>query len=357
MDGIKKQLGINVYIQVVYSLAVVMEKLGSLTNALNMVKWAITNAPNNPKLCLHASRLYLKKGQVDNAVYYWKKVAGRENIGCFLYWLRGHRKGSLKEEQAYYGQWPHRQVEKERYYGNNNKNSNNTGLELLERGCTPEALKVFMKELEEGGADAILYFNIGHVLSKLNSHHKALEFYERAQSLGLNSIELFNNKGYSLFLLNRFEEAQTCYELARGLAPTDYGILNNLAACYIKTNQCDKAVKFFKKAIQNHPGDATLANNLAMCLETSDQKDEALKHYDMALQWEKKETNKKIIALNKIKCLITLQKYQEALVLCDSQQEEEHDFELWSIRGELLNELGKISEAAEYYRKAFGLTR
>ncbi len=357
MDGsIKNLRNINISVQVLYSLAVIMEKIGSLTKALSIVKRAITNAPNNQKLYLHASRLYLKKGQVDKAAIYMKKAAGQENLGIFLYCLNGSYRKKMHTGHQSNTYWWSQQPEGKESYGNNTANSNKTGLDLLERDCIHAALTVFLQDLKEDEGDAGLYYNIGYTLSKLNRHIEALKFYEKAQSKGLNNVELLNNKGYSLFMLDRFEEAQTCYELARCLAPLDYTVLNNIAACYIKTNRPDKAVNYYKSAAQSNPGDATLENNLAMCLEANGQKDEAVRHYDLALQCETKEELKKMITLNKIKCFITLQRYQDALVLCDGLPDEKLDYELWSIRGELLGKLGKNSEAAESYRKAFGLT-
>lgn len=348
MGGIIRNLkSNNIGVFILCCLAVVMEKLGSQTNALNILKRAFNEDPGDQKLYLHASRLYLKKGQVDKAVYYWKRAAGQENIGSFLYWLntcgvkQAAKKNHIKPVQSF-DQADERNLER-------------IGLDLLDKGYANDALTIFMQLLGQEKADAVLYFNIGCVLSKLDRHSEAVEYYEKAQSMGLNNPGLLNNKGYSLFMLNRFEEAQTCYELARGLDPNDYDILNNLAACYIKTNQQRKAVEYLKRMATNHPGDATLQNNLAMCLEATGQTHEAVVYYDKALQWETNEKNKKVIALNKIRCLVTLERYQEALTLCESLPAEEDDYELWGIKGELLNELGKISEAAECYRKAFGL--
>ncbi len=356
MDGsIKNLININIGVQALYSLAVIMERFGSLTNALNIVKRAITNAPNNQKLYLHASRLYLKKGQVDKAIIYWKKAAGQDNLGIFLYWLNSISKKSHTKHHAF-PYWLSQQREGKDNYRDNITDLNNTGLKLLEKDCTHDALTVFLQDLKNDEGDAGLYYNIGYTLSKLNRHTEALGFYEKAQNSGLNNVELLNNKGYSLFLLNRLEEAQTCYELARCLAPHDYVILNNIAACYIKTNQPDKAVNYYKSATQNHPGDATLENNLAMCLEATDQQNEAVKHYDLALQREIEVDLKKKITINKIKCFIYMQRYQDALVLCDGLSNEKSDYELWSIKGELLSRLGKITEATDSYRKAFGLT-
>ncbi len=358
MECISNKLrSIQVDIQLLYSLAIIMEKLGALTKALSMVQRALTiaSATNKQKLYVQASRLYLKKGQMDQAVLFWKKAAGQENLGIFLYWLNRCQKKPNRGHQLHTFQWL--QQPKEQNYGYlHTAMAQNCGLDLLEKGRLPDALTAFLQDLRKNGGNAGLYFNIGHTLSKLNRHLEALVYYEKAQNSALNTVEMFNNKGYSLFMLNRFEEALACYEIARWLAPRDYAILNNLAACYVKTNQPDKAVNYLHKAAQSYPGDAALENNLAMCLEAIGQKAEAVKHYNLALQWANQEEHKKMMILNKIKCLITLHRYEEALVLCDEQQEAKLDVELWSIRGELLSKLGKITEATDNYRNSFGLT-
>lgn len=62
-----------------------------------------------------------------------------------------------------------------------------------------------------------------------------------------------------------------------------------------------------------------------------------------------------MMTLNKIKCLTTLHRHEEALVLCDEQPEAKLDLELWSIRGELLSKLGKITKATDSYSNSYGL--
>ncbi|KAF1084671.1 TPR repeat-containing protein YrrB [Sporotomaculum syntrophicum] len=353
MEHIRKKLrSIQFDIELLYCMAVIMEKLGALSKALSIVQRALTSATNKQKLYVQASRLYLKKGQVDQAVLCWKKAAGQENLGIFLYWLNRCKKKPYRGQQLHTFQWFQQPVE-QNYGYLHTATAQNYGLKLLENGRLTDALAAFLQDLRENGGNAGLYFNIGHTLSKLNRHLGALVYYEKAQNSALNTVEMFNNKGYSLFMLNRFEEALACYEIARWLAPRDYAILNNLAACYVKTNQPDKAVNYLQKAAQSYPGDATLENNLAMCLEATGQKTEAVKHYDLALQYANQEEHKKMMTLNKIKCLITLHRYEEALVLCDGQPEAKLDVEWWSIRGELLSKLGKITETTDNYRNSY----
>jgi len=106
MDGNIKQLeNINISVQVLYSLAIIFEKLGYLSYSLGMLQRAITIAPNKPKLYLLASRLYLKKGQLDKAMMCWEKAVGQENLGVFLYWLNSLRKKSYTEQRTYPNCW------------------------------------------------------------------------------------------------------------------------------------------------------------------------------------------------------------------------------------------------------------
>lgn len=363
MDGIVKGIrSLNGAAVILYSMALVLETLGSRNMALNMFKRAIRKSPQNRWLHLHASRLCLKKGQVDMAVTHWKKAARPEDIGCFIYWLNKSNRMPVRRHITVRNSGLSAQTVEVEPVNAAQKQlpdplQHDTGLVLLEQGNASGALEVFFKELQTEKTDPGLLFNTGVTLSKLDKHAEALDYYEKAQGLGLNSLELLNNKGYSLFSLGRFEEAQTCYELARGMAPDDNTIFNNLAACYIKTGQAAKAYSSFAALVEQNPGDPILRNNLAMCLELCGNEEEALVHYDRALVLSRDTRDKNTILFNKVNCLIKLNRYRESLDACDSMSfgNDGSEFELWALRAELLNKLGRTGEAADSYRKALGL--
>ena len=361
VNGLFKLLkSFKVTVFLLCSLAFILEAAGSNKSAMKLVNRALAKDPGNREFNLQASRLNLKGGQVDKAVTHWKKAAGSENIGSFLYWLDKRKITSKDSKEMHHNnlknnnpwndlagvvrKWPVKQPV-----------LNDVGLGLLERGYINEALQIFLQDLKNCKNDSNLLFNTALAYSKLDSHTIALEYYIEAQRVGLNSLELLNNKGYSFFCLNRFEEAQTCYELARGLAPNDYIVLNNLAACYVKSRQPNKAESCFIAAVKNNPGDALLINNLAMCLDIYGKSKEAVKQIEKALSIEKDIGNKYRILKNKIHCLIKLNQYEEALELCALILLKYDDIETWGIQADLLNELGRAGEAAESYRKALGL--
>jgi len=88
MEGVVNKLkGLSGPTRLLYGLALLLEVIGSSNAALYLFKKAIQKAPKNRWLYMHTSRLFLKKGQVDMALTHWKKAAGPEDIGCFIYWL------------------------------------------------------------------------------------------------------------------------------------------------------------------------------------------------------------------------------------------------------------------------------
>ncbi len=366
MGGVARKLkGLNGPARLLYGLALLLEITGSSNAALYLFKKAIQKAPKNRWLHMHTSRLFLKKGQVDMALAHWKKAAGPGDMGCFIYWLSKSIRMPLQEKATRFdlvspvlneeprevaAGWQGDGKQKEQVPGD-------TGLELLEKGKVNEALEFFFKELQSEKSDPVLLFNTGLALSKLGKHDQALFYYEKAQGLGMNNLELLNSKGYSLFNLGRFEEAQTCYELARSMAPGDYTIINNLAACYIKTGQRDIAQQYFHAAAQNNNVDALTINNLAMCLETCGQTEEAIHYFDRSLELCANGHEKNIVLINKVNCLARLMRYKDALDACEQMACGcQNEFELWALRAELLNELGRTAEAADCFRKALGLT-
>lgn len=345
-----------------YGMARLLETLGSPNKALALFQRAIKRSPQNRWLHLHASRLCLKKGQVDMAVTHWKKAAGPEDIGCFIYWLnKCNRMPAIQNKTPGRPGMLVRAVEPGGAVSAARKPFANprgdTGLELLEQGDPGGALDVFYRELQTEKSDPGLLFNTGVALSKLNKHTEALVYYEKAQALGYNSLELLNNKGYSLFNLGCYEEAQTCYELARSLAPADYTIFNNLAACYLKTGQAAKACHHFTTAVEKNPGDALLVNNLAVSLEEYGDREKALEFYSRALSLCKNNPDYNTVLYNQIHCLCKLHRYQEALEACEHirPDSEGSEYELWALRAEILHALGRTGEAADSYRKALGL--
>lgn len=365
--------GTSVAISLWQAGARLLEALGAEEQALRLVNRAVKVAPQKSELHLHATRLCLKRGKVDQAILHWRKAAGEQGRTSLLYWLRrtagrgqsvqrllrnNHRVEEVPVQENGQNRANTVKPKSSRFFQLFNDRPptlslNDVGVQLLEMGRVEEALAVFRQELAAKGISPTLCFNLGLAFSKLGHHREALEYYERAQAGGLNSVELLNNKGYSLSFLRQDEEAVACYELAKEMSPGDGVILANLASCYHRLELYHQALNCYENALRCLPADPVIYNNYALCLEDVGRSEEALDCYERALALAPRSKN---ILLNKAACLQKLGRYREALEICDGIIAREPDCpETWGLKGNLCKEMGDSREAVRCYGRALGV--
>ena len=363
--------GTNVTVGLWQAGARILEALGAEEQALRLVRRAVKAAPQKSELHLHATRLCLKRGKVDQAILHWRKAAGEHGRTSLLYWLKRSdnralniqhlAKNRLRQEE--YSSEARSLSKEERrepagllkIFGvsSGSLSLNDIGIQLLEMGRLEEALLVFRKVLAAEGNSPAICFNLGLTLSKLGRHREALDYYERAQAGGLNSVELLNNKGFSLSCLKQYEEAIACYELAKEMSPGDGVILANLASCYHRLKLYKQALNCYENAVRCLPSDAVVYNNYALCLEELGKFEEALQNYDRALELAPFSKN---VLLNKAVCLQKMGRRQESLAIYEEIIEREPGCtEAWGLKGNLFREMGCVEEAARCYGRALGL--
>ncbi|SHI72515.1 tetratricopeptide repeat protein [Desulfofundulus thermosubterraneus] len=356
----------------------ILEALGADEQALRWIDRAMRLEPRQATLHLHATRLCLKRGRLDRAILHWKKVAGEQGKTSLLYWLKRTNQRAFNASRLIQKTGTYSLEEKEKNPAPPVKERKNSlprflgrfgdifqrhpdtppldeiGVQLLEIGRAEQALAVFRQVQLCQGASPELYLNMGLAASKLGRHEEALEYYQRAQAGGLNNVEIMNNKGYSLSHLGRYEEAIACYELAKEMCPGDAAILSNLASCYHRAQLYQKALSCYENALRCSSNDTTTLNNYALCLDEMGRHGEALQFYDRALAVD---PDNQTILLNKAACLVKLKRYDEAIAICDQILARKPGcLETWGMRGNVLNEMGRTSEAVECYNRALSLS-
>ncbi len=372
LPALKRQSTVAVLWQVG---ARILEALGADEQALRWIDRAMRLDPRQATLHLHATRLCLKRGRLDRAILHWKKVAGEQGKTSLLYWLNRTNQRAFNASRLIQKTGTYSLEEKEKSPpspGKQRKNSlarfrdlfrrrsdtlplDEIGVQLLEIGRAEQALALFRQVQLCQGASPELYLNMGLAASKLGRHEEALKYYQRAQAGGLNNVEIMNNKGYSLSHLGRYEEAIACYELAREMCPGDATILTNLASCYQRAQLYQKALSCYENALLCCSSDATTLNNYALCLDETGRHEEALQLYNRALALE---PDNRTLMLNKAACLLKLKRYDESMAICDQILARQPGCsETWGMRGNVLNEMGRTSEAVECYNRALGLFR
>lgn len=337
-------------------LASALEVCGAHRLALRYIQKALTNNPDNTDLHMHASRLYLKGGQVDKAALHCKKAAIGVGPGGFLYWINKASNGSY-----FYPQNKNENLDLQEETPSQRDTLedkavtfNNSGIYLLQQHRYQEAITCFEQAMKASGIDPVILTNIGLAYTKMKEYPRALEIFERAQALGYSNLELLIHKGYNLFYLNRYEEAVTCFELARQISPEDSAVLCNLGSCYQSMGMFNEAVDCFEIALGITPEDATMYNNLALCFEQLDQLDKAKDNYIKALELSPQDV---IIMNNFAACLGRLGEYEKAVQLCDQALIlQPNNYETWGVKGNLLIDMGKNSEAGKAFARALGLS-
>ena len=115
-----------------------------------------------------------------------------------------------------------------------------------------EEIQVLAKALELDENNANVLVKLGRAYRVLNFPGKALEYYERAQSIDPDFPQVYSNTGAVYLVQKDYERAAECYEKALSLisaADVDYPtVLANYAIVLARTGEKRKAAKFMNKA-------------------------------------------------------------------------------------------------------------
>lgn len=348
----------------------VSEAVGAKRTALWLLEKLLERFPRHRRLYLWAGRLCFQLGRLERALRHilaaWPRLGEEELTGERIGTLAGNlprrdaawilatvgdywrRKGEVKRALSFF----------DRALAQGCASAvllSSRGLCLLALGSVEEALRNFQEARALGGKNAALCFNTAVALSRLGRYGEALRYYEEARRLGFGGMELYNNLGFCLYHLHRYQEAESHFAEAYRLSSGDIEIGSNLAACYLKTGKAEEALKLLEELRQRDPRDPVLLNNLAFALESCGRREEALKLYQEAAELAGEGKNH-LYLLNLASCLVDLGRYAEALALCHRLAGKMNDRRLWSLRASILAELGEVSAATEYYRRALGLT-
>ena len=142
---------------------------------------------------------------------------------------------------------------------------------------------------------------IGHCMSSLKKHEKALHIYEAVLERRSNETSdprtdrtlalSHENAGICLHRLERFEEAMTKFEIAKDICneiddPLAASTANWLGACFRKLKKYEHALKNFKEAIEKRQQktDSMLASfdkNAGICLYKLERFEEAMTKFEI----------------------------------------------------------------------------
>lgn len=349
----------------------VLRSIGAAHRALRLLEKGIERKPQHPEWHLEAGKLYIRQGQLDRAAWHYQLANCAVKPDSFISWLEQSCTNDMQDVLGdrvdvlvALGNWYLNAGQPEKALTCYDQVAlagralsasvlNNKGVALLTLGRTQEALTHFQQVCGESHSWEA-HLNTGLTFLKMGRFGDAMKSYEKAQRLGLNSVELLNNKGYALYRMDRYKEALLCLELAQRLDPCDLVVLSNLAACYLRLARHTEGLETCGQGLRYYPRDAALHNIAAVCLEKLQRNNEALVHHDQAVQLDPSNLT---FRANRGACLVRLNRAHEAMEIYDRLLAEEpcNQF-IWGLRADLLSALGRNNEATEAYNRAMGLT-
>ncbi|AAK80292.1 tetratricopeptide (TPR) repeat protein [Clostridium acetobutylicum] len=117
-----------------------------------------------------------------------------------------------------------------------------------------EALKIFIKLLDEFQDDAVLLYYIGVTYRILCNHEKAIYYLNESMSLDSNMVEVFNEMGINYAALGDMDNAisylRKAFEVTKSIE-----ICTNLIICYMNKGDLNQAKLHYEIAKKLNPED------------------------------------------------------------------------------------------------------
>ena len=263
----------------------------------------------------------------------------------------------------------------------------NEALQLHEKGKIQDAIRLYLKILENKKNDSQLLYllgtayiqigntnlgieqlkksiflkpenlfahsNLGNAFKDLKRYEDAIASYNKAIEIDINYAEIHNNKGNALKSLERYNEAIESYDKAIKIK-SDYAFAyNNKGNALKNLERYDEAIESYDKAIKINPNYIEAHHNKGNILKDLKRFDESISSYDKAIEinpdYYFSFNNRGIIFQH-------LNHFEKALASYDKAIEINPNYpETYNNKGNILKELKRYDEALTCYEKAIKL--
>ena len=116
---------------------------------------------------------------------------------------------------------------------------------------------------------ALEFFSIGSQLELEGKINEAIEYYQKAQELEPNAIEIYVSLTSALYMQQRFDEGIGYMEQALAIEPDNVRLYQILALGHVGKRDFAQAIEYYEKASAIDPGNQELYIAIATLLEAS----------------------------------------------------------------------------------------
>lgn len=227
------------------------------------------------------------------------------------------------------------------------------GYAALQSGRHADAAGAMRQAIELGLTDAAAFYHYGCALSALGHYPDAATAFEQALALKPDFIAAVTHLANCQFELQQFAPAERLYRQTLSCEPDNFVASHNLGQVFYLTQRIGEAIAYFQHAADAAPAVAEFRASLATMQEADNQLDAAEASARLALNRDPHNTSASI-ALARV--LRRRDKPEEALAVLDTADLHtslpRSQIAFWSERGQVLEKLGRFSEAFEAYAKS-----
>jgi len=229
-------------------------------NSATVFKNAIQTTKNNWLAHRELGLALMRKGKLDEAVFYYKKalqirpkyLTALDNLGMTL-----HQLGRFEEALFYYSKAL-------KIYPNDSGIHNNTANVLTALGKLEEAIKHYRKAILITPDFAEPHYNLANILIIQKKIDEAVFHYESAIKKDSEYSDAYYSLGCILLRQKKFKEALVNFIQVIKINPDYKQAYNQIGIILLQRGKIKKAEKFFSKAVQIDPGYKDATNNLLL---------------------------------------------------------------------------------------------
>lgn len=127
------------------------------------------------------------------------------------------------------------------------------GEKNLSEGKFHQAIKIFLKIIEEGNGNFLVYWYLGHAYFKLHHYTEAIQNIKKSIELKTEDQINLNFLGQIYLQKNDYNNALNYFQKALKLNENNEATLKNLASIFLQLGNIEESKKFYKLLIEKNP--------------------------------------------------------------------------------------------------------
>jgi tetratricopeptide (TPR) repeat protein len=228
--------------------------------------------PTQPDIATDLGSIFLKNGNMKNALKYLKIARTRDNNMHIVFNNLGVASEKAGKNNQALKFW--KQALK--------KNSGlpethvNMGVVYEKLGKKKQAIVSYQKALELDETNAMAHYNLGVIYAKDKDFPKAVDEWKIALKLDKKDEEILNSLAWAYEKLGKREQAITTLNHSVKLKPYDSKTHFSLGRIKYDLGNVDGAIESFKKAVQLDPGFGNAYYRLGLAYDSQSQSYDAI---------------------------------------------------------------------------------